>query len=89
MQAPRLQTLRFENAEEYLRCVHPEYNFLFTIKEIAVSSWHYKPEDAARYQSQMVALACDFAKKLDFDRCIDIIVEDETCTPRAAIHAAG
>ena len=73
----------FRTAEQYLRTLHPDFNFLFTIIDTAVHHWGYTLEDACELQSRMVGMACEHAKKLDAQRGSRIIVEDETCSVAA------
>jgi len=61
--------------------MHPEFNFVFTIQETAVSLWGYTPERAAELQSGMVAVVCTHAKKLDEAKGLRILIRDETCEP--------
>jgi hypothetical protein len=48
------RTLRFASVEEYLRKLHPEYDFIFSIKESAQARWKYTPQDAERTQTHMI-----------------------------------
>ncbi len=54
MDSAPARTLRFASVEEYLRKLHPEYDFIFSIKESAQARWHYTPKDAERTQINMI-----------------------------------
>jgi len=67
--------LRFASVEEYLRKLHPEYEFIFSIKESAQARWHYTPKDAERTQVHMIESAFEVAKRADQDKGLEIIIE--------------
>jgi len=67
--------LRFASVEEYLRKLHPEYDFIFSIKDNAQARWHYKPKDAERTQVHMIENAFEVAKRADQDKGLEIIIE--------------
>jgi hypothetical protein len=72
--SPR-RTLRFGSVEEYLRKLHPEYEFIFSITESAHARLNYTPEDAKRTQTYMVENAFEVAKRSDQDKGLEIIIE--------------
>jgi hypothetical protein len=74
MDAPT-RTLRFGSVEEYLRKLHPEYEFILSIKETAQARWRYSPEDAERTQNYMIENAFEVAKRADQDKGLEIIIE--------------
>ena len=67
--------LRFASVEEYLRKLHPEYEFIFSIKESAQARWHYAPQDAERTQIHMIEHAFEVAKRADYDKGLVIVIE--------------
>jgi len=67
--------LRFASVEEYLRKLHPEYEFIFSIKESAQARWHYTPKDAERTQVHMIENAFEVAKRADHDKGLEIVIE--------------
>jgi hypothetical protein len=69
------QTLRFGSVEEYLRKLHPEYDFIFSIKESAQARWHYTSKDAERTQAHMIENAFEVAKRSDHDKGLEIVIE--------------
>ena len=71
-----MRTLRFASVEEYFRKLHPEYAFIFSIKESAQARWHYTPKDAERTQMHMIENAFEVAKRSDHDKGLEIITED-------------
>ena len=75
MESTPARTLRFASVEEYLRKLHPEYDFIFSIKESAQARWHYTPKDAERTQVHMIENAFEVAKRADHDRGLEIIIE--------------
>ena len=75
MESTPARTLRFASVEEYLRKLHPEYDFIFSIKESAQARWHYTPKDAERTQVHMIENAFEVAKRADLDRGLEIIIE--------------
>ena len=70
-----MQTLRFASVEEYLRKLHPEYEFIFSINESAKARWHYSPEDAERTQAHMIENAFEVAKRADREKGLEIVIE--------------
>lgn len=70
------RTLRFGSVEEYLRKLHPEYEFILSIKETAQARWHYAPEDAERTQIYRIENAFEVAKRADHDKGLEIMIED-------------
>jgi len=70
------RTLRFASMEEYLRALHPEYEFIFSIKESAQARWKYTPQDAERTQAHMIENAFEVAKRSDHDNGLEIVIED-------------
>jgi hypothetical protein len=77
-------TLTFKTAEDYLRALHPECAFVFLIAEAAAQDWGRSLEDACEWQSHVVALACQEAKKRDALIGRYVVIEDETCTVASA-----
>jgi len=75
MDSTPARTLKFASVEEYLRKLHPEYEFIFSIKESAQARWKYKPEDAERTQLHMIENAFEVAKRADHDKGLEIIIE--------------
>ena len=75
MDATPARTLRFASVEDYLRALHPEYDFIFSIKENARSRWHYTAEDAERTQAHMIENAFEVAKRADHDNGLEIVIE--------------
>jgi len=75
MDSAPARTLRFASVEEYLRKLHPEYDFIFSIKESAQARWRYKPEEAERTQAHMVENAFEVAKRTDHEKGLEIIIE--------------
>ena len=67
--------MRFVSVEEYLRKLHPEYEFIFSIKESAQARWHYTPKDAERTQVHMIENAFEVAKRSDHDKGLEIVIE--------------
>jgi len=70
------RTVRFASVEEYHRKLHPEYEFIFSIKESAQARWKYKPEDAERTQVHMIGNAFEVAMRSDHDNGLEIVIED-------------
>jgi hypothetical protein len=75
MDSTPARTLRFASVEEYLRKLHPEYEFIFSIKETAQARWHYTPRDADRTQAHMIENAFEVAKRSDHDKGLEIVIE--------------
>jgi hypothetical protein len=75
MDSPLARTLRFGSVEEYLRKLHPEYEFIFSIKDSAQTRWRYGPEDAERTQNYMIENAFEVAKRADHDKGLEIVIE--------------
>lgn len=75
----------FKTATEYLRELHPELAFVFTVVDVAVDHWGYAVPEACKLQSNLVALACEDAKRRDEENGLQIIIEDETCSTAAAV----
>jgi hypothetical protein len=75
MDPPPTRTLRFASVEEYLRKLHPEYEFIFSIKESAQARWHYTPKDAERTQTHMTESAFEVAKRSDGQKGLEIMIE--------------
>lgn len=75
MDSAPARTLRFASVEEYLRKIHPEYEFIFSIKESAQARWRYSPEDAQRTQTYMIENAFEVAKRADQERGLEIVIE--------------
>ena len=75
MDSTPARTLRFASVEEYLRALHPEYEFIFSIKESAQAHWRYSPEEAERTQLHMIENAFEVAKRSDHDKGLEIIIE--------------
>ena len=67
--------LRFATVEEYLRKLHPEYDFIFSIKDSAQARWGYPLKDAARTQSYMIENAFEVAKRADHEKGLEIVIE--------------
>jgi hypothetical protein len=67
--------LRFASVEEYLRKLHPEYEFIFSIKESAQARWRYSPKEAERTQAHMIQNAFEVAKRSDHDKGLEIVIE--------------
>jgi hypothetical protein len=76
------RTLRFASVEEYLRKLHPEYEFIFSIKESAQARWNYTPKDAERTQMHMIENAFEVAKRSDHDKGLEIVIEAGDDAPR-------
>jgi len=57
------------------RKLHPEYEFILSIKESAQVRWRYSPEDAERTQNYMIENAFEVAKRADQDEGLEIIIE--------------
>ena len=76
------RTLRFASVEEYLRQLHPEYDFIFSIKESAQARWKYKSADAERTQAHMVENAFEVAKRSDAEKGLEIVIEGSDDAPR-------
>lgn len=74
-----LQTLRFATAERYIRQMHPEYHFVFTLEQKALLHWRYDADQAKSVQSEMLAVVCAQARKSDLERGLLIVIEDESC----------
>ena len=75
MESAPKRVLRFRSVEEYLRKLHPEYEFIFSITETAQGRWHYKPEDAQRTQAHMIENAFEVAKRADAEKGLEIVIE--------------
>jgi hypothetical protein len=75
MDCPPTQTRRFASVEEYLRKLHPEYEFIFSIQESAQARWHYTPKDAERTQIHMLQNAFEVAKRSDQQKGLEIMIE--------------
>lgn len=84
-----MQTLLFATAKEYLQQLHPEYDFVFTIEEVAQLRWALPLEVARQTQSEIVGVACDFAKKRDACRGLSIVILDESCPDLDPFSANG
>ena len=67
--------LRFATVEEYLRKLHPEYEFIFSITDTAQARWHYTLKDAKRTQAYMIENAFEVAKRADAEMGLEIIIE--------------
>jgi hypothetical protein len=75
MDSAPTRELRFATIEEYLRALHPEYEFIFSIKDSAQERWGYAPKDAERTQAHMIENAFEVAKRSDHDKGLEIIIE--------------
>ena len=75
MDSAPTRTMRFASVEEYVRELHPEYEFIFSIKESAQARWHYTPQDAKRTQAHMIENAFEVAKRADHDKGLEIVIE--------------
>jgi hypothetical protein len=75
MDSTPARTLRFASVEEYLRKLHPEYEFIFSIKESAQVRWKYTAIDAERTQNYMIENAFEVAKRSDHDKGLEIVIE--------------
>jgi hypothetical protein len=75
MRSSPTQTLRFGSVEEFLRKLHPEYEFIFSIKKSAQARWNYTPKDAERTQVHMIENAFEVAKRADEQKGLEIIIE--------------
>ena len=75
MDSAPTRELRFATVEEYLRALHPEYEFIFSIKDSAQARWGYTPEDAERTQAHMIENAVEVAKRADQEKGLEIIIE--------------
>jgi hypothetical protein len=75
MESTPTRTLRFGSVEEYLRQLHPEYEFIFSIKESAQARWTYTREDADRTRRYMIENAFEVAKRSDQERGLEIVIE--------------
>ena len=73
----RARELRFATVEEYLRKLHPEYEFIFSIKDSAQARWHYTLQDAERTQAFMIENAFEVAKRADAEKGLEIVIEDD------------
>ena len=67
--------LRFASVEEYLRKLHPEYEFIFSIKDSAQARWGYTLQDAERTQAHMIENAFEVAKRADREKRLEIVIE--------------
>jgi hypothetical protein len=47
-------TKRFASVEKYLRTMHPEYDFVFDLKQHARERWHYSEKQAEVTQVHMI-----------------------------------
>jgi hypothetical protein len=72
-------TLRFRNAAQYIRLMHPEYCFVLTLKSKAVHHWGCTRDQAITIQSDMLAEICAQEKKHDLERGLTIVIQDESC----------
>jgi hypothetical protein len=70
MDSTPARTLRFASVEEYLRKLHPEYEFIFSITETAQARWKYTANDAKRTQAHMIEHAFEVAKRTDHHRAL-------------------
>ena len=75
MDSTPVRTLRFASVEEYLRKLHPEYEFILSIKESAQSRWGYTLNDAQRTQAHMIENAFEVAKRADAEMGLEIVIE--------------
>jgi hypothetical protein len=74
-----LPQIRFPTAKHYIQEMHPEYDFVFTLEEKALTFWGYGPERAREIQSDLLAVVCAHGRKMDAAKGITIIIEDESC----------
>ena len=70
-----MDPLRFATVEEYLRALHPEYEFILSIKDSAQARWGYTPKDAERTQAHMIENAVEVAKRADAEKGLEIVIE--------------
>ena len=75
MDSTPVRTLRFASVQEYLRKLHPEYEFIFSIKDSAQARWGYTLQDAQRTQSYMIENAFEVAKRSDAEMGLEIVIE--------------
>lgn len=67
--------LRFASMEEYLRKLHPEYEFIFSIKDSAQARWGYALKEAERTQTYMIENAFEVAKRSDYEKGLEIVID--------------
>ena len=72
LNAPKTYT--FPTSEEYLRALHPEYDFVFELAENARDRWHYDEKRASQTQIHMIENALEVALRADHERGIEIII---------------
>jgi hypothetical protein len=82
-----MQTLWFASAHDYIRELHPEYEFVFLVEGKALHDWEWPLEQAKKTQQNMIAIACAHARQRDFVKGLDIVIADESNEPRK--HPAG
>ena len=84
-----MQVIRFTTAEQYVRDMHPEYRFVFSVEHNAIAYWGYSPEAAKTAQSKMLDIVCAHAKKNDVARGLQIVIEDKTSQDRSQATGAA
>ena len=77
-----MQILRFATAKDYLEHMHPEYNFVFTIAQRALTTWSYDLLRAQQSEENMIRIACEHARQQDWLKGLDIVIEDGSCRER-------
>ena len=68
------QPLKFRTVEEYLRAMHPEYNFVFELKQHSRERWNYSPKSAEQTQLHMIENACEVALRSHREEGLEIII---------------
>jgi hypothetical protein len=69
-------TKRFASVEVYLRTMHPEYDFVFDLKQHARERWHYSEKQAEVTQAHMIENAFEVALRTDREKGLEIIIDE-------------
>jgi hypothetical protein len=83
-----MQKMHFLDAEHYLRSMHPEYAFVFSLERNALAYWGYSKAQAHAAQSNMIEMACSRAQRQDRENDLEIVFADESPQERYIIEPA-
>ena len=79
-----MKVIRFTTAEDYLRERHPGYTFVFHVEHNALNHWSYSPDSARAVQNKMLEVVCQSARKIDAEKGLKVVIEEEDVRVRAA-----
>jgi hypothetical protein len=70
------KALRFATVADYIRTLHPEYEFVFHLREHARERWHYSLKQAELTQANMIENACEVAMRMDHGQGLSITIDE-------------